>query len=206
MGWFMAAIYDSFMSKTEEACLRAWRGELLGALNGDVLEVGAGTGANLPLYPAQLERLVLAEPDPAMRSKLAERLRGLGREAELSEATMDALPFEDATFDAVVCTLVLCSVPDPAACLGEVRRVLRPKGKLVFIEHVCDERRLGRRLLQRGLEPLWKPLAGGCHLTRRTETTIREAGFEVSEVRRESLRKALPMLRASVRGIALKAT
>ncbi|MCA9633405.1 MAG: class I SAM-dependent methyltransferase [Myxococcales bacterium] len=204
MSWFMAAIYDPFMRKTEEACLRAWRGELLQDLNGSVLEVGAGTGANLPLYSDQLERLVLAEPDRAMRSRLRERLEGLGRRAELSGAAMDALPFEDAAFDAVVCTLVLCSVSDPRTCLGEAHRVLRPGGKLVFIEHVCDERRLGRRLLQRGLEPLWKPLAGGCHLTRRTETEIRDAGFEVTDVRRESLRKALPMLRASVRGVARK--
>ncbi len=204
MSWFMAAIYDPFMRKTEEACLRAWRGELIGELRGAVLEVGAGTGANLPLYSHAVERLVLAEPDRAMMSRLQERLGGVGRRAELCEAPMHRLPFEDGSFDAVVCTLVLCSVEDPQACLGEVRRVLRPGGKLAFIEHVCDEHRFGRRLLQRGLEPIWKPLAGGCHLTRRTETAIRDAGFELTEVRRESLRKALPMLRASVRGVARK--
>lgn len=200
----MAAIYDSFMEQTEEACLRAWRQELLAGLKGSVLEVGAGTGANLPLYPERVERLVLAEPDRDMGRKLRERLEGLGRSADLCEASMEALPFEDGTFDGVVCTLVLCSVPNPEASLAEVKRVLRPGGKLVFIEHVCDEQRFGRRLLQRGLEPLWKPLAGGCHLTRRTETTIRQAGFELGEVKRESLRKALPMIRASVRGVALK--
>ncbi|MEZ4375555.1 MAG: class I SAM-dependent methyltransferase [Polyangiaceae bacterium] len=204
MSRFMAAIYDSFMEQTEEACLRAWRQELLAGLDGSVLEVGAGTGANLPLYPEQVERLVLAEPDRDMGRKLRERLERLGRNADLCEASMEALPFEDGTFDGVVCTLVLCSVPNPEASLAEVKRVLRPGGKLVFIEHVCDEQRFGRRLLQRGLEPLWKPLAGGCHLTRRTETTIRQAGFELREVKRESLRKALPMIRASVRGVALK--
>ncbi|MCB9586697.1 MAG: class I SAM-dependent methyltransferase [Polyangiaceae bacterium] len=204
MSRFMAAIYDSFMQQTEEACLRAWREDLLQDLSGSVLEVGAGTGANLPLYPADLERLVLAEPDRDMSRKLRERLDTLGRNVEICEAAMEQLPFEAGSFDQVVCTLVLCSVPNPEASLAEVKRVLRPGGKLVFIEHVCDEKRLGRRLLQRGLEPLWKPLAGGCHLTRRTETTIRDAGFELSDVRRESMRKALPMVRASVRGIAVK--
>lgn len=203
MSRFLAWIYDPFMRGSEEASLRAWRAELVGALAGDVLEIGAGTGANLPLYPP-LARLVLAEPEPHMRARLRDRVRALGRAGvELCDADAAALPFAADSFDAVVCTLVLCSVPDPARVLDEIRRVLRPGGRLVFLEHVESERP-ARARWQARLEPLWRRVAGNCHLTRRTAVLIAAAGFVIERQQRQSARRALPIVRESVRGTARK--
>ncbi len=206
MSWLMAAIYDRFMSTVEEACLQVWRAELLAGLAGEVLEVGAGTGANLSHYPEAVTKLVLAEPDRHMHEKLAARVHAAGGapKLELSAAPADALPFPDDAFDAVVCTLVLCSVPDPAATLREIRRVLRPGGKLVFMEHVAAEDGTRRRVWQGRVEPVWKRIAGNCHLTRRTEDAIRKAGFTIESEKRESIRKAMPLTRPSIRGVAVK--
>jgi ubiquinone/menaquinone biosynthesis C-methylase UbiE len=200
----LAFIYDRFMQTSERACLAEWRAELLAGVAGDVLEVGAGTGANLRHYPTTVRRLVVAEPEPHMRKRLARRLAEAGRAVELSEADVMALPFADASFDVVVCTLVLCSVPDPARALAEIRRVLRPGGRLVFLEHVAADERPDRLAWQRRLEPLWRHVAGNCHVTRRTGALIRDAGFVVDDERRQSVRKALPIVRPSVRGVAHK--
>jgi ubiquinone/menaquinone biosynthesis C-methylase UbiE len=204
MSWFMAAIYDRFMRETERACLQAWRAELLAEAGGATLEVGAGTGANLPHYPRSVDRLVLAEPDRAMRARLEARADAQARVVEIVDATVEALPFADASFDTIVCTLVLCSVGDPDRALGEVRRVLRPGGRFIYVEHVAaeDPRRLA---WQRRLDPFWRHIAGGCRLTRPTGEAIARAGFDVTWQRRESMRKALPIVRPSVRGVAVRA-
>jgi ubiquinone/menaquinone biosynthesis C-methylase UbiE len=204
MPWLVATIYDRFMRASEEACLAAWRRELLGDLAGRILEVGAGTGVNLAHYGADA-RLVLAEPDAHMRSRLAARVAATGRAAEIVDASVEALPWADQTFDAVVSTLVLCSVPDPAAALSEIHRVLRPGGALVFVEHVAAEENPARLRWQRWVEPLWRRVAGNCHLTRRTADLIVDAGFALEGMRRESIRKAMPITRPSVRGLARKA-
>ncbi len=203
MSRLFAAIYDPFMRRTERACLAEWRAELLADATGDVLEIGAGTGANLPFYPPAVKRLLLTEPDPDMLARLRQRTRvsGLGA-VEARSAAVDALPFEDASFDTVVSTLVLCSVPDVATALAEVRRVLRPGGQLLFLEHVAADDRPARLAWQRRLEPLWSHVSGNCHLTRRTGELIAEAGFVVERAERESMRKALPIVRPSVRGVA----
>jgi ubiquinone/menaquinone biosynthesis C-methylase UbiE len=139
-----------------------------------------------------------------MRARLAARVAAAGRAAEIVDAPAERLPFADATFDVVVSTLVLCSVPDPARALGEVHRVLRPGGCLVFLEHVAAEGNRGRRFWQRLLEPLWLQVSGNCHVTRRTAASIAAAGFALEAVKRESVRKALPIVRPSVRGRARK--
>lgn len=203
VSWLLAALYDRFMRGTEEAVLRRWRAELLAPLAGSVLELGAGTGANLPFYSPEVSRLVLSEPDRHFRRRLVRRLAEVGRAAEVVDAPAERLPFPDASFDAVVSTLVLCSVPDLQRALAEARRVLRPGGRLVFLEHVAAEDRPGRLAWQRRLEPLWRRLAGNCHLTRRTADAIEAAGFRMDSCTRESLRKALPWTRPSVRGYAL---
>jgi ubiquinone/menaquinone biosynthesis C-methylase UbiE len=202
MSWLMAAVYDRFMKVSEEACLGKWRAELLGDLSGEVLEVGAGTGSTLGLYPKAVTRLVLAEPDPHMRRKLLEK-RGT---IEVSDAAAEKLPFEDASFDAVVCSLVLCSVPDQRAALAEIARVLRPGGRLVFLEHVAADGKPDRLKWQGRIEPVWKHLMGNCHLTRRTEAAIAAAGLQIERIQRESIRKALPIVRPSIRGYARKPT
>lgn len=203
--FFMATIYDGFMGTMERAGLSAWREALLADVGGRVLEIGAGTGVNLPFYPPAVERLVVAEPDANMRKRLVRRVEGSGSRAEVSDASALALPWEDASFDAVVCTLVLCTVPDPARALAEVHRVLVPGGALVYIEHVAADHAPSRLAWQRRIEPFWSPLAGGCRLTRRTSDTIRDAGFDIAGEKRESARKAMPLVRTMVRGIARKA-
>lgn len=203
MSLLFAAIYDPFMQRSERAGLARWRRDLLAGATGRVLEIGAGTGANLPFYGRGVSELVLVEPDPHMRARL--ETRALGHPgARIMSASADALPFEDESFDTVVSTLVLCSVPDVAQALAEVRRVLRPKGALLFLEHVAAEDRPARLAWQRRIEPFWVHVSGNCHLTRRTGVEIRAAGFDVEQETRESVRKALPFVRPSVRGIARK--
>lgn len=199
----LAPVYDRLLRPTEQACLSDWRAELVSPLRGAVLDIGAGTGANLPHYSPRLERLVAAEPDRHMRKRLRERLPSTrARNVEISDASADALPMADDAFDAVVSTLVLCSVGDPARALAEYRRVLKPGGKLVFIEHVRAHDNPGRLRWQRRVEPLWKMVFGNCHLTRDTAAAIESAGFVFERIERQSMRKANPMVRPSIRGIA----
>ncbi len=205
MSRFMAAVYDRFMLAAERACFSRWRDELLAPLTGRVLEVGAGTGANLAHYPSTIESVTLCEPDAHMRQKLASHARDpRAFTVTVSTAAAERLPFEDRSFDAVVCTLVLCSVADPRAALAEMRRVLVDGGRLVFIEHVAAHDNPSRLRWQRRIEPAWKHVAGNCHLTRETEAAIRASGFDLESVTRESARKALPWVRPTIRGVAVK--
>lgn len=205
MGRLTAAIYDRLMRRTEAACLGQWRADLLRDLAGQVLEVGAGTGANLPHYSRSVSRLVLSEPDPHMARELRRKAAARSWErAEILDASLEALPFPVAEFDAVVATLVLCSVPRLDHALGEIHRVLKPGGRLVFLEHVAAENRPRRLLWQHRIEPVWKRVAGNCHLTRRTADAITAAGFEFLELRRESMRKAWPLVRPTIRGVAVR--
>jgi ubiquinone/menaquinone biosynthesis C-methylase UbiE len=205
MSWLMAALYDRFMRQSEAACLDRWRAELLRDLSGNVLEIGAGTGATLAHYPRAVTRLVLCEPDRHMRRRLELRSAALrpGR-TEVADCSIDALPMPAESFDAVVSSLVLCSVPDQRAALAEVHRVLKPGGRLVFLEHVAADGNPRRLKWQRRVEPVWKHLMGNCHLTRRTEAAIAAAGFRIERIERESIRKAMPLVRPSVRGVARK--
>jgi ubiquinone/menaquinone biosynthesis C-methylase UbiE len=204
MGFWLAPLYDRVMHASEEACLKDWRRALLRPARGRVLEIGAGTGANLPHYGPEVSELVLAEPDPRMRRQLAQALESASRRATLSDARADALPFEDARFDAVVSTLVLCSVGSLERSLSEIARVLTPGGRLYFLEHVAADERPERLRWQRLAEPVWKRIAGNCHLTRRTEDAIASAGFEIETITRESIRKAMALARPSIRGVARK--
>lgn len=207
MGRLFAAVYERLISASEEAGVRDWRRALLADLHGDVLELGAGTGLNLAHYPAAVRRLVLTEPDRHMRAKLTARLEvepPAPAAVEVVDAGAGRLPFDDASFDAVVSTLVLCSVPDPVAALAEVRRVLRPGGRLVYLEHVAADHEPARLKWQRRIEPVWRRVAGGCHLTRETLRSIEAAGFDVADHRRESMRKASPLVRTTERGAAVR--
>lgn len=205
MGRLLATIYDPFMAAAEQACLQAWRTELLADVAGRVLEIGAGTGRSLPCYPPGLERLVLVEPDRHMRARLLARIpAALAPVAEVVDAAAERLPFRDGAFDVAVSSLVLCTTPDPARALSEVHRVLVPGGRLLFLEHVADDERPGRLRWQQRLEPLWKRLAGGCHLTRRTHLAIASAGLVIDRIERASVRKANPLVRRSIRGVARK--
>ncbi len=202
MNWLVARIYDRFMENIEEACLRDWRRQLVGVASGRVLEVGAGTGANLGYYSPAAEEVILSEPDRFMREKLTKRIEDLddGRFV-LSDKGVENLGVEAQSFDSVVITLVLCSVPDIHGALRSIYEVLRPGGELIFVEHVASERP-GRHRIQRLVEPVWRRCAGNCHLTRRTEAAIEGAGFTLKTIDRESMRKALPFVRPSIRGVA----
>jgi ubiquinone/menaquinone biosynthesis C-methylase UbiE len=205
MSWLFAKLYDPFMRRCERESLGPWRAELLAGLAGEVAELGAGSGANLPFYPATVTRLALAEPDAEMRKLLTARRASTTTRAgsvTIVDAPAEILPFADGSLDAVVGTLVLCTVRDPMTVLREVRRVLRPGGAYVFLEHGAAEEGSGRLRWQRRLEPGWSRLAEGCHLTRRADESIAAAGFVIETSRRESMRGAWPILRPTVRGVA----
>ena len=201
----IAYSYDRFMAGVEEGGLGRWRNELFAPLSGQVLEVGAGTGRSLGSYPGAVTSLTLVEPDRHMRAQLERAVAQRGRPARVVDAPGESLPFPDAAFDAVVCSLVLCSVHNPGAVLGEIRRVLRPNGRFVFIEHVAATDRPRRLRWQRRIEPLWRRLAGNCHLTRSTEAAITEAGFRFTTLEHASMRKAPPFVRPTIRGVAAPA-
>lgn len=208
MGFFFALGYDPLLRRTEAACLAEWRREVLAGLSREVLEIGAGTGANLRHYPDAVTRLTVSEPDPHMRRRLADAVREAttpSRTIVVSDAPSEALPFADATFDGVVSTLVLCTVPRPDETLAEIARVLRPGGRLAFLEHVASDTDPARFAWQRRIEPVWKWLADGCHLTRHTHEAILRAGLTIEHEERASMRKAPPWVRPTVRGIARKA-
>lgn len=195
--WF-AATYDLLLRGAERRVLSRLRPLVAGEATGRVLEIGAGTGANFPHYRRASE-VVATEPDPYMLRRARARAAALGGAIRLGRAPVEALPFSDASFDAVVSTLVLCSVEDQARALAEVRRVLKPRGELRFIEHVRGDGRLGR--LHDLLTPLWRRLGGGCRPNRRTAEQIAAAGFELVELRR----RALPLMPLVV-GVARRPT
>jgi SAM-dependent methyltransferase len=190
---------------------REFRARTVGDLRGRVREVGAGPGANLPYY-CGVNRLVAVEPDPKMRRRAARLLRQMeargGRtRIDLVDARAERLPFADGRFDAAVLTLVLCSVDDVDAALAELRRVLRPGGQLRLVEHIRSPDAFVAGLQMR-MTPLWRRLAGNCHLDRDTLAALRAAGFVIEETRahgdgilvevRARAPRSLPPARAAV--------
>jgi ubiquinone/menaquinone biosynthesis C-methylase UbiE len=197
-----SALYDRAFEASEKAGLCEMRGELLSGARGRVLELGAGTGLNLELYPHEgLDRLTLTEPDPHMFKQLRQRAAKVCAGADLVEAGAEDLPFKDDSFDTAVVTLVLCTVPNQPAALKEISRVLAPGGQLLFLEHVrSDEPGLAR--WQDRLEKPWRFIGDGCHCNRDTEAGLRAAGFELGEVEHPELPKAPPIVRPMARGTA----
>lgn len=171
-----AAVYDRLNAAAERTWLGQRRARLLARASGVVLEVGAGTGANLAYYDG-VDRVVATEPDPAMRARLTARLSQANVPVEVSAAPVEHTGLPDASIDTVVSTLVLCSVTDPPVALAEMLRVLRPGGVLLALEHV---RGPGRRARWQDLvTPLWRRVGAGCHPNRDTLSAIRHAGFAV---------------------------
>lgn len=194
--------YDRLTARTEHDWLGDARGALLDGLSGTVVELGAGTGRNLAHYPASVERLVLTEPTPAMRDQLRDRVAATRRPfaVEIVDATADRLPVADDTADAVVSTMVLCSVPALGPAVAEIRRVLRPGGELRLIEHVAADGVEHR--VQRALGPVWTWFEGSCHLDHETPTALAAAGFDVSGVDVDNQPGMPPLLRRIARGVA----
>ncbi len=194
-----AALYDAVLSLAERRALRSWRRELLADLDGDVLELGAGTGANLAFYGDRV-RLLLVEPDPSMRRRLVARAP---RTATVLAGSASLLPVADASFDAVVSTLVLCSVGRLDRALSEVRRVLRPDGRLLLIEHVAAGADTRVRTVQHLVSPLWSRVAGGCSLERQTRSALAAAGFDTAHLVDDVLPVPVPFVRPVLRGVAV---
>lgn len=198
-----AAIYDPLLWVGERAGLRALRQDLLGRASGRTVELGSGTGLNLRHYPDHLDELILTEPEAAMRARLARRLRRARSRVRVLDASAERLPFADGTVDTVVSTLVLCTVDAPDLALQEIRRVLRPGGRLLFLEHVRAE---SRRLAwwQDRLADPWRRLAEGCHCNRATVELIRACGLELGHVHQASWRGMPPIIRPLITGVATK--
>jgi ubiquinone/menaquinone biosynthesis C-methylase UbiE len=175
----LALLYDPFLWLGEIAGMRSRRSALLGNARGRVVEIGAGTGLNVAHYPDGIAELVLTEPDAAMRRRLARRLQRHGRVARIVDAPAERLPLADASVDTVVSTLVLCTVNDPERALGEIARVLRPDGQLLFVEHVRASSRFLAAWQDYLFQP-WRSFAGGCHCNRPTVELMRACGFAVA--------------------------
>jgi ubiquinone/menaquinone biosynthesis C-methylase UbiE len=195
-----AALYDRAFEAAEEAGLREMRREALAGAEGETLDIGAGTGANLSLYPDAVTELTAAEPDPHMLKQLRVKVGETG--VRVVEAPAERLPFEDSSFDTVAFTLVLCTVPDPSAALAEAARVLKPGGKLLFLEHV-RAKDAGLARWQDRLEKPWRFIGDGCHCNRDTVATIEASPLTVERVEQGKLPKARPIVRPLVRGTAV---
>jgi ubiquinone/menaquinone biosynthesis C-methylase UbiE len=201
-GRLFSAVYDSGLKASEDAGLRQMRHELLAQARGRVLELGAGTGLNLELYPREgLDSLTLTEPDPHMIKQLRRRAAKNCPGAELVQAGAENLPFADDSFDTVVVTLVLCTVPDQPSALSEISRILAPGGQLLFLEHVRSDSPDLAKWQDRWERP-WHFLADGCHCNRDTVSAITAAGFTLGHVDHGRLPKAAPIVRPLATGKA----
>jgi len=178
MGRWFAALYDTVMAPLERGGFRDIRKQLLHQARGTVLEIGAGTGVNFPCY-TEAAHVIAVDPDPGMVARSVPRATQAPVPIAVLRARAEALPFPDHTFDTVVGTLVFCTIPDPRQALCELHRLSKPAGTALFFEHVRVHRPLVGRL-QDWLTPLWKRMAGGCHLNRNTLALIKQAGFEVT--------------------------
>ncbi len=174
----LATVYDWVMGSFERSRGEAWRRSILAGCRGRVLDVGCGTGANFAIWQEMLGRGDLTavhaiEPDPHMRRRAGLRAARLGLRVQIDQAPAERLPYPDGFFDCVATTLVLCTVSDPAGAIAEAARVLKPGGELRFMEHVRAGGTVGR--WQDRFTPLWRRVAGGCHLNRETGTALAEA-------------------------------
>ena len=200
---FFAAIYDQALSGVERAGLADLRAELLSEARGRTLELGAGTGHNLSHYPEAVTELVLTEPDPHMAKRLRARLEETppGPPVDVIEAPAEDLPFDDESFETVVATLVLCTVENPDRAVAEARRVLRPGGSLLFLEHVRSQRS-GLARWQDRVERPWGWVSGGCHPNRATDQLLAAAGFWIERLDRGTLKGGPPPIRPRIVGVA----
>jgi len=194
---FFAFFFAHFYPRLEPGAVRDWRRGLVARASGRVLEIGVGPGLNLPLYPSGVELFGL-DPDPAMLRHARRRARGLGRQVTLVRAEAEAISLPADFFDTVVSIFTFCSVRRPDAAAREIYRVLRPGGRLLFMEHVRSAHPAWARL-QRAVAPAWSLCAGGCRLDRDTLGCFLDAGFVLEPVARAG-GGILPV----VRGVALK--
>jgi SAM-dependent methyltransferase len=182
-----------------EAMVAEEKTVLLSPLSGTVLEIGPGGGNNLAFLRPYM-RWIGIEPNPFFHDRLRARGERLGIDVDVRTATAEALPVADRSVDAVISSLVLCSVRDPEATLREVRRVLRPGGRFVFVEHVVAPHGTGLRIAQHAVRPVWRALSDGCHPDRDTSRLIEAAGFADVDLRRFTL--PVPIMGPHIAGVA----
>jgi ubiquinone/menaquinone biosynthesis C-methylase UbiE len=199
-----AAIYDPATALLERTLLGPHRDYLVADLDGTVLDLGAGTGAMFPYFKRVADsstELHAIEPDPHMRKQATEKAERRSLPIRIEAAPAEALPYDDGTFDVVIASMVFCTIPDVESAMAEVARVLKPGGELRFFEHVIDDG--WRARVQSLLAPLWKRLAGGCHLTRQTGSRlVTDRSFDVVEIDRFTL--GITPVRPFVRGTLRK--
>ena len=196
LAWFMAREGGRYDALVEDRKKR-----LFGDLEGTLVEIGAGTGPNLRHLPANL-MVVGVEPNPFMHPHFLREARNGGHPAVLIHGLAEALPFRDESVDAVLSTLVLCSVGATGQALAEVLRVLRPGGKFLFVEHVAAPEGSWLRRVQALVRPAWRAVGDGCEPDRTTEEDLRRAGFR--EVRLERFTVPLPIVSPHIAGVATK--
>ena len=197
--WVFAASYD-LLNTCVEGRLESYRRQTPGRAWGDVLEIGGGTGANLPFFQNDV-RLTVAEPNPHMARRLKRKAARLGREVAVCSDVGEELPFPDASFDSVVTTLMLCMVDDVGQVVREARRVLKPGGAFFFYEHVASSSPRMRRWQDR-LNPLWRFVTTGCNLNRDIAGAIQKAGFSRVEVTGFNLSIGVPITLPNIVGVA----
>ncbi len=199
----IAASYNLIMNGTERRCLGNWRRELLANARGNVLEIGAGTGLNIPYYAPEVTQLTLSEPDPHMRKRLSSTTPEKRRNIQIQAWPAERIAMPDNAYDTIVSTLVLCSVACQANSLKEIKRLLKPGGQFLFMEHVLsDNPRVIR--WQKRLEPTWALCAGDCRLTRDTQTAIESASFHLETLTEAPMLGTPAFVSRTIRGIARK--
>jgi SAM-dependent methyltransferase len=199
-GRFFAATYERQIKRAENAGLTAMRQGLLAQAAGRVLEVGGGTGTNLAHYGSAVTSLTVTEPEIPMLKRLERRAGTQAPATTVLRAPAEDLPFEDDTFDVVVSTLVLCAVDDQPRAVREIRRVLRPEGRLLFLEHV---RSADPKVAKKQDRMNWvNRLVVCCDCNRPTLDTIRNAGFKVTALEHTTLPKAPSFVRPTIVGTA----
>ena len=206
----MTRLYKRFFAKSlatgdnyQDTVYGNRKKRLFKEITGSILEIGAGTGVNL-MYLSPTVQWIGLEPNTYMHRFIYAKAKELDRDVEVKYGYAEKLPFEDASFDAALCTLVLCSVSDPSQALAEIRRVLKPGGTLYFIEHVIAPKGTLLRLLQRTIRPLWQLFADGCRPDRQTTKTLETAGFSNVEIEHFMTAFPIDLLRTHIMGKAIK--
>jgi ubiquinone/menaquinone biosynthesis C-methylase UbiE len=199
-----ARFYDPFLWAGERTVLRDLRSSVCRRARGVTVEIGGGTGLNVPHYRDDLDDLVFLEPDTAMRARLVQRVRRERPAARVVDAPAERLPFADGSVDTVVSTLVLGTVDDPDAALAEIGRVLRPGGQMLFVEHVRAASPALARWQDRLAGP-WRRFAQGCRCNRATASLMAANGFALGELQEASWRAMPPIVRPLIAGRARKA-